>query len=92
MKTELLNEENRYDGDTRICVQTVEQTRTKADDYKQLGETYFQIGQILAGESEVPQEQIPQALAELQNISNLLLEYIKGYNKEADKDGGKQMG
>jgi len=88
METKLLKEENVYKDKHRVCTQIIEQIRTKADDYKQLGDCYFKIGQILAGESDVPIDQQEATLADLQNIITLLCDYIKGYDQPKEEQDG----
>ena len=89
METKLLKEENVYKDKTRICTRTIEQTRTVADDYKQLGNTYFQIGEILAGETQTDPSQVGTAVKELLNVAKLLIDFINGYDKEENNETNK---
>lgn len=84
MEQKILNQRNEYKNGKRIYVQTMQETRSKGDDYAQMAEFYATIAQYerLLEKSNDP-KQMDTWKEEIKAIGDaivLLQEYIRGYD------------
>lgn len=88
MEQKILKQSNKYENGKRIYVQTVEEIRSKADDYIQIANfystlaQYVQIKERLISDTASDPQQVENVEAEIKNTENaimLLQEYIEGY-------------